>query len=133
LGEREVKVILDTHAFIWWDSEPDKLSPRARSLCEDPQNQLVLSVASLWEMQIKLQLGKLTLSSSLSSIIAAQQEANELHLLAIQPDHTYALDNLPTLHKDPFDRMIVAQAITEGLRLISHDDIVRKYPVDVEW
>lgn len=128
-----MKVILDTHVFIWWDSEPEKLSLRARSLCEDPQNQLVLSVASLWEMQIKLQLGKLTLSTSLSSIVAAQQEANELQLLTIQPDHTYALDNLPSLHKDPFDRMIVAQAITEGLRLISHDDIVRKYPVDVEW
>lgn len=107
-----MKAVLDTHAFIWWDSEPEKLSPRARSLCENPQNQLVLSVASLWEMQIKLQLGKLTLTSALSSIIAAQQEANELQILAIQPEHAYA---------------------TEGLRLISHDDIVRKYPVDVEW
>ena len=128
-----MKYILDTHAFIWWDSEPEKLSKRARSLCEDPQSELVLSVASLWEMQIKSQLGKLRLAASLASIVAAQQEANELQLLAIQPDHTYALDHLPALHKNPFDRMIVAQARTEGLRLISHDDIVRQYPVDVEW
>jgi PIN domain nuclease of toxin-antitoxin system len=128
-----VKLLLDTHVFIWWDSEPARLSPRALSLCEDPENQLHLSVASLWEIQIKSQLGKLRVSRRLSELVSAQQEANGLLLLSILARHTYVLDSLPTHHKDPFDRMIIAQAKSEGLRLVSHDGIVRKYPVDVEW
>jgi PIN domain nuclease of toxin-antitoxin system len=128
-----VKLLLDTHAFIWWDSDPGRLSPRALSLCQDPGNQLHLSVASLWEIQVKSRLGKLKLATPLLDIVAMQQEANGLVLLSIHPTHTYALDALPAIHKDPFDRMIVTQARTEGLRLVSHDEIVRKYPVDVEW
>jgi len=128
-----VKLLLDTHAFIWWDSEPEKLSPRAMSLCQDSGNQLHLSVASLWEIQLKSHLGKLRLSTPLPDIVAAQQEANGLVLLSIHPNHTYALDGLPALHKDPFDRMLVVQALSEGLRLITHDELIRTYPVDVEW
>jgi len=128
-----VKLLLDTHAFIWWDSDPGKLSPRALALCEDPANQLHLSVASLWEIKIKAQLGKLKLSSPLSDIVSAQREANGLFLISLEADHAYALDDLPDHHKDPFDRMIIAQARAEGLRLISHDSIIRRYPVDVEW
>ncbi len=128
-----MKLLLDTHAFIWWDSEPERLSPRALALCQDAKNQIHLSVASLWEIQIKSQLGKLKLSTPLSDIVAAQQEANGLVLLSIHPAYTYALDSLPSLHKDPFDRMIVAQARIEKLRLVSHDETIRKYPVDVEW
>lgn len=128
-----MKLLLDTHAFIWWDSDPGKLSVHALSLCQDSQNQLVLSVASLWEIQIKAHLGKLKLSTPLRDIVATQQEANGLLLLSILPNHTYALESLPPHHKDPFDRMIVAQARSEGLRLVSHDETVRKYSVDVEW
>ncbi len=128
-----MKLLLDTHTFIWWDSDPAKLSARALSLCQDSQNELWLSVASLWEIQIKLQLGKLMLSASLPDIVARQEQANGLFLLSIHPNHTYALHRLPAHHKDPFDRMIVAQALTEKIRLISHDAIIRKYPVDVEW
>ena len=128
-----MKLLLDTHAFIWWDSDPEKLSPRALALCEDRTNQLHLSVASLWEVKIKAQLGKLKLASPLPDLVAAQQEANGLLLINIHADHTYALDDLPNHHKDPFDRMIIAQARAEGLRLVSHDGIIRRYPVDVEW
>ena len=128
-----MKLLLDTHAFIWWDSEPEKLSPRALSLCQDSQNQLHLSVASLWEIQIKSHLGKLKLSTPLPDIVATQQEANGLVLLSIHPEHTYALESLPHIHRDPFDRMIIAQAGSEKMRLITHDEIVRKYPLDVAW
>lgn len=128
-----MRLILDTHVFIWWDSEPERLSPRALSLCRDRENQLHVSVASLWEIQIKSQLGKLKLSTPLPDIVAAQQEANGLVLLSIHPNHTYALDSLPALHKDPFDRMIVAQARTEKLRVVTHDELLRKYPIDTEW
>ncbi len=128
-----MKLLLDTHAFIWWVSEPAKLSTRALSLCQDSDNQLYLSVASLWEIQIKSHLGKLRLSTPLPDIVAAQQEANGFLLLSIHASHAYALDELPALHNDPFDRMLVAQARSEGLHLITHDEIVRKYPVKIEW
>jgi len=128
-----VNLLLDTHAFIWWDSDPARLSSRALALCEDPENQLHLSVASLWEIQIKSQLGKLKLSTPLPDLVSSQQEANGLVLISVQAHHTYALNGLPAHHKDPFDRMIIAQARSERLRLVSHDGIIRKYPVDVEW
>lgn len=128
-----MKLLLDTHAFIWWDSEPGKLSPRALALCEDPANQVHLSVASLWEIKIKQQLGKLVLASPLSEIVKAQQETNGLVLVDVKASHTYALEDLPGHHKDPFDRMIIAQAKAEALCVISHDGIMRKYPVAIEW
>jgi PIN domain nuclease of toxin-antitoxin system len=128
-----MKLLLDTHAFIWWDSAPDEMSERASTLCRDPANELILSVASLWEMQVKAQLGKLTLRKPLRFLVEEQREANGLQLLSIQPEHTFALDSLPLLHKDPFDRIIVAQAKVEGLRLLSHDSIIHEYPVVVEW
>ncbi len=128
-----MKLLLDTHAFIWWDSDPERLSRRALALCQDSRNELRLSVASLWEIQIKMQLGKLKLAARLPDIVAAQQEANELMLVNIAANHVYALDDLPPHHKDPFDRMIIVQAKTEGLRLVSHDKVIREYPVDVEW
>jgi PIN domain nuclease of toxin-antitoxin system len=128
-----MKLLLDTHAFIWWDSEPGELSARASALCMDPENELVLSVASLWEMQVKVQLGKLTLRKPLRCLVEGQQESNGLQLLHIHPEHTYALDDLPFHHKDPFDRIIIAQAKSEGLCLLSHDAIIRKYPITVEW
>jgi PIN domain nuclease of toxin-antitoxin system len=128
-----MKLLLDTHAFIWWDSAPDELSARASALCMDPENELILSVASLWEMQVKAQLGKLTLRGSMRSLVEGQQESNRLQLLPIRPEHTYALDDLPFHHKDPFDRIIVAQAKVEGLCVLSHDSIIRKYPITVEW
>jgi len=128
-----MKLLLDTHAFIWWDSAPDELSERASALCGDPRNELILSVASLWEIQVKAQLGKLTLKKPLRLLVEGQQESNGLQLLPIQPEHTYALDDLPSHHKDPFDRMIVAQARVEGLHVVSHDSIIRQYPVEVEW
>ena len=128
-----MKLLLDTHAFIWWDSMPDRLSDRAAALCMDSENELILSVASLWEMQVKAQLGKLTLKKPLRRLVEGQQESNGLQLLPIRPEHTYALDDLPPHHKDPFDRIIVAQAKIEGLCVLSHDSIIRKYPVAVEW
>ena len=128
-----MRLLLDTHAFIWLDADPEKLSDRASGLCHDPENELFLSVASLWEIQIKSQLGKLKLKSPLRELVNAEKAANGLLVLPIRPEHTYALDDLPCLHKDPFDRMIVAQARTEELRVVSHDAIIKRYPVDVEW
>lgn len=104
-----MKLLLDTHTFIWWDSEPAKLSPRVLALCQDRQNMLLLSVVSIWKMQIKSQLGKLRLALSLKEIVASQQQTNNIELLPITLEHVLALENLPAYHKDPFDRLLVAQ------------------------
>lgn len=98
-----MKLLLDTHAFIWWDSEPEKLSARSLAACQDTTNEILLSVASVWEMQIKQQLGKLKLNSPLAEIVANQQKTNGLEILSVSLEHVLALDRLPSHHKDPFD------------------------------
>jgi PIN domain nuclease of toxin-antitoxin system len=128
-----VRLLLDTHAFIWWDSEPAKLSQHALSLCQDPTNTLVLSVVSVWEMSIKLQLGKLVLALPLADIIASQQQLNQLEVLPVNLQHVLALDGLPGHHKDPFDRLLIAQANVEDVVLISRDTVFGQYPVNVQW
>ncbi|MFL6200413.1 MAG: type II toxin-antitoxin system VapC family toxin [Thermoanaerobaculia bacterium] len=126
-----MKLLLDTHIFIWWDSEPDKLSRPALALCTDSAHELVVSVASLWEIQIKRQLGKLDLRLPLAEIVAHQQETNGVTILPVAQAHVLALDQLPTHHKDPFDRILVAQALVEGATLVSADPVLKSYPVEV--
>ncbi|MFH1113177.1 MAG: type II toxin-antitoxin system VapC family toxin [Pseudomonadota bacterium] len=128
-----MKLLLDTHAFIWWDSEPARLSPLALALCRDSENTLLLSVASTWEMQIKIQLGKLKLGLPLAELIENQQRVNSLGILRIGLEHVLALDQMPSLHKDPFDRLLVAQARVEGANLVTSDPIMANYPVNVIW
>jgi len=128
-----MRLLLDTHAFIWWASEPERLSEKALAACVDTSNVLILSVASVWEMQIKLQLGKLTLSPLLSDLIENQQQANRLEVLPIELSHVLALAALPPHHKDPFDRLIIAQAIEEGAYLVSGDSVFRLYPGRLIW
>jgi len=128
-----MKALLNTHAFIWWTVAPVRLGPEANRLCFDPANQLVLSVASVWEMQIKVVLGKLTLHLPLRRMILDQIQQNGLEVLPVTLDHVLRLDSLPPLHKDPFDRLLVAQALAEGLPLVSHDPVVTQYPLKVVW
>jgi PIN domain nuclease of toxin-antitoxin system len=128
-----MKLLLDTHAFIWWDSEPDKLSPRALRLCQERQNTLLLSVASVWEIQIKLQLDKLKLTLSLADLIESQQQTNNLELLPILVTHVLALQHLPLHHKDPFDRLLIAQSNVEDVVLVSNDPMFAKYTEKVVW
>ncbi len=127
-----MKLLLDTHAFIW-DSDPAKLSPRALALCQDRQNVLLLSVVNVWEMQIKLQLGKLRLTLPLREIIETQQQVNNVEILPITLAHVLALENLPAHHKDPFDRLLIAQAMVEGAVLVSGDPNIARYAVHVVW
>ena len=126
-----MKLLLDTHIFIWWNGNLDLLSPAARSLCEDKANTLVLSLASIWEMQIKYQLGKLTFHQPLAQIIQSQQRDNGIELLPITTEHIYALQKLPAHHRDPFDRLLIAQANAEQLPLITADSAFRQYEVEL--
>jgi PIN domain nuclease of toxin-antitoxin system len=128
-----MKLLLDSHAFIWWSSEPEKLSSRARACCKDSSNILILSVASVWEMQIKLQLGKLLLVAPLRTLIENQQRNNDLQILRIEIEHALALNTLPLHHKDPFDRMLIAQANAEELFVVSKDEVFKTYPVKLLW
>ena len=123
-----MKLLLDTHIFIWWADQPEKLSTAALSALEDEANELLLSVASVWEMQIKIQLGKLKLSLPLKELIRSQQETNELTLLPVALTHVLALDALPLHHKDPFDRLLIAQSTEEDLTLVSADSQFSAYP-----
>lgn len=128
-----MKLLLDTHTFIWWDSELAKLSPRVLALCQDRQNALVLSVASVWEMQIKLQLGKLKLTLPLAELIESQRQTNNLEILPVMLLHVLALQHLPVHHKDPFDRLLIAQANVEDVVLVSNDPAFPRYAVKVLW
>jgi PIN domain nuclease of toxin-antitoxin system len=125
-------LLLDTHTFIWWDSDPTKLSPPALGALQDPTNEILLSVASVWEMVIKSQLGKLRLRLPLADIVT-QQFANGLQVLPVTLDHTLAVEGLSTSHKDPFDRILIAQANVEGAELVSADPVFRQYQVRVLW
>lgn len=100
-----MRLLLDTQIFIWWDSKADRLPATILQMCEDETNTLVLSVASIWEMQIKAQLDKLQLSRPLPQIIGEQQDSNQLELLTVEAAHVFKLQSLPMYHKDPFDRM----------------------------
>jgi PIN domain nuclease of toxin-antitoxin system len=127
-----MRLLLDTHAFIWWDVDPAKLSPLALTLCQNPANTLFLSLTSVWEMQIKIQLGRLQLRLPLRNTIAAQQ-ANGIQILPITVLHIFALEGMPHHHGDPFDRMLIAQANTESMALVSRDPFFSSYSVNVMW
>ncbi len=128
-----MKLLFDTHAFLWWDSEPERLSPMVLALCQDPANVLILSVASAWEIQVKTQLGKLQLTRPLAEIIRDQRQTNGLRVLPIWLKHVLALGDLPAQHRDPFDRLLVAQARAESAILMSRDPLLSLYDVDIQW
>ena len=96
-----MKVLLDTHAFIWWDSDPAKLSPQARAACQDRANLVLLSVASVWEMQIKLQLGKLHLRLALADVVGEQQQTNDIHVLPVALGHVFAWQTCQRITRTP--------------------------------
>lgn len=124
-----MKLLLDTHIFIWWADQPEKLSHSALSALEDEANELLLSVASVWEMQIKIQLGKLKLSLPLKELVKNQQETNDVTVSPVALTHVLALDALPFHHNDPFDRLLIAQSIEEDLTLVSADSQFSAYSV----
>jgi PIN domain nuclease of toxin-antitoxin system len=128
-----MKLLIDTHVFIWLASEPDKLSGKAKEAILSQSNQLYLSLVSLWEMQIKSQLGKLALDVPLSTLWHDQKEMNQIELLPILPEHIWELDALPHIHRDPFDRLIIAQAIKESFIIVSADTAITQYPVTTIW
>jgi PIN domain nuclease of toxin-antitoxin system len=124
-----VKILVDTHVFLWAITDDPRLSDNHRSRYLDPKNDLYLSVASLWEMLIKVGIGKLSVPVPAATYLLKQMEKNRLSALGIQHSHLAELETLPPLHKDPFDRMIVAQARAERMPLMTADPGLREYDV----
>lgn len=128
-----MKLLLDTHTFIWWDKAPERLSGRALRAIARSSSEVFLSVVSLWEMAVKSAAGKLELRGTVRERIDAQLEQNALRLLSIEPAHVWALDELPGVRGDPFDRMLAAQAAHEGMVLVTRDPRMRELRVRTLW
>src|SRR5271169_4325776 len=122
-----MKLLLDTHLLLWAAGEPDRLSAEARSLIDNPENELLFSAASLWEVAIKRSLGRNDFKVD-GRLLRRGLLDNGYSELPIVSDHVVAIESLPTLYKDPFDRVLVAQATVEGVTLLTIDSLVAQYP-----
>jgi PIN domain nuclease of toxin-antitoxin system len=122
-----MKFLLDTHLLLWAAGEPRRLSKRARTLIDDPENELLFSAASLWEVAIKRRLGRDDFKVDVRLLRRGLLD-NGYSELPIISDHVVATDSLPLIHKDPFDRILVAQATFEGVTLLTIDSLVARYP-----
>lgn len=128
-----MRFLLDTHTFIWLESNASALSLTASNFINDPTNELFLSHVSVWEIQVKTTIGKLKSQTTLERRINLAQSKARLLLLPIKLEHIYVLGGLPLHHRDPFDRMLIAQSISEGLPIVSRDSALKQYPVVVVW
>lgn len=128
-----MRVLLDTHAFLWFVLGDEKLSSNARRSIEDPGNEKLVSPASSWEIAIKISLNKYTLSQPYEVFMQKGIAGNSFIILPIELQHTVALTTLPFHHRDPFDRLIIAQAMVESIPVISGDAAFAAYPVTCIW
>lgn len=128
-----MSLLVDTHVLLWLITGDARLSQSARAGFLDPINELFLSAASYWEICIKVGIGKLTLMSDWPAVIDRELTVNGIEWLPITKEHCQTIVTLPFHHRDPFDRIIVAQAICEGLSLLSDDPVLRQYDAPVVW
>lgn len=126
-----MKFLLDTHVLLWAAGQPDRLPARTRRLLRDPRNELVFSAASLWEIAIKRQLGRDGFLVD-ARLLRRGLIDNGYGELAVTSAHAVAIDGLPPIHQDPFDRMLVAQSMVEGITLLTTDPLVAQYPAPVQ-
>ena len=128
-----MKLLLDTHSFLWFISGSSRLSSTPRQLIEEATNQPYLSIASLWEMAIKMSLGKLSLTQPFAKLIPEQMRVNGVELLNMSIDHIAIVVDLPFHHRDPFDRLLIAQALVEQLPIVSADPAFDAYGIERLW
>jgi PIN domain nuclease of toxin-antitoxin system len=128
-----MRLLVDTQAFLWWVDDSSKLSRKARRAIAEPGNECLFSLASCWEMAIKSSLAKLRLDQPIDTFIPAQLSANRFSLLEIGFRHTARVAKLPFHHRDPFDRLLVAQALEQGLTIVTSDPVFPKYGVKRLW
>ncbi len=128
-----MKLLLDTHAFLWWIGDDARLSAPAREAIADPGNEVSFSVASAWELAIKSSLGRFDPEGNLGSFLGEQVRHNSFRVLPVSLAHAVEVSSLPGHHRDPFDRLLVAQALVEKLILVSRDPQLRKYAAPILW
>ena len=128
-----MRLLLDTHTFLWFIGGDAALSPYARQLIEDRTNERLLSIASLWEMAIKVSLRRLTLCLSFTDLVTEHVYGNAIELLEMRPNHLDVLTTLPFHHKDPFDRIIIAQGQAENIPIVSRDPVFDDYAIRRLW
>lgn len=128
-----MRLLLDTHSFLWFVTEDPKLSISARRIIATGSNELLLSVACVWEIAIKVSIGRLPIPAPLDTFIPEQLRINRIGLLPIELKHIFEVTRLPLHHRDPFDRLLIAQALTEGLPIVSADPAFDSYSVQRPW
>ena len=128
-----MKLLLDTCAFLWIAQDSPELSPEARGLFQEPDNEIFLSAASAWEIAIKHALGRLPLPEPPDRFVPAQRKLHGITSLSIEEEATLHLDRLPSLHRDPFDRILICQAIVGGMAILTPDPLIIRYPVRTMW
>jgi len=128
-----MRVLLDTHTFLWFGDDSPQLSATARSLLVDPENIRMLSIASLWELAIKVSQDRMTFNLPFSRWVVEGLTRTEIALLGISVQHLNAVSTLPFHHRDPFDRMLIAQSVVEGIPIVSADEAFDAYPVSRPW
>lgn len=128
-----MKLLVDTHALLWFALGDTKMPQSARDLIADPDNRIWVSPASHWEIAIKISTGKYTLPIPFTDFFEQAMRGNGFQTLSILPEHTNVLTTMPFHHRDPFDRLMVAQAIAEGMDLVSADGVLDQYQVTRHW
>ena len=128
-----MRSLIDTHALLWWLRNDPRLSPRANAVLTDPASDLLFSVAGAWEIAIKCALGQLQLSIDPATYVTTQLQINGIEPLVIELNHALAVYSLPLHHKDPFDRLLIAQAMVEHLPIITADPQIARYGVEIIW
>jgi PIN domain nuclease of toxin-antitoxin system len=128
-----VRLLLDTAPFLWWITDSERLSERARELLSSAENEVFFSAVSSWELVIKASLGRVTLPEKAERFIPKQVAVNGFQILPIHLRHTLRVAGLPRHHSDPFDRLLVAQALVEGFTLLSGDRQIKRYSAPIAW
>ncbi|MBW4630966.1 MAG: type II toxin-antitoxin system VapC family toxin [Iphinoe sp. HA4291-MV1] len=128
-----MRLLLDTHTFIWFFTGNTKISNQVRVLIENEDNEKLLSTASVWEMAIKQSTGKLSFHLPFKIFIEQQLKLNDFNLLDINLDHLSVVATLPLYHRDPFDRLLIAQSIVEKIPILSTDSALDAYPIERLW
>jgi PIN domain nuclease of toxin-antitoxin system len=128
-----MRALLDTHAFLWWITDSPRLSSRVREIIADGRNELFFSAASGWEIGIKARLGRVEIPGDLERFLTEQLSQNAIQVLPIYLSHALRTYTLPGHHRDPFDRLLVSQALLERLPIMSADSQISRYPVETIW
>ncbi|MBF0328372.1 MAG: type II toxin-antitoxin system VapC family toxin [Nitrospirae bacterium] len=128
-----MKALLDTHVFLWWVMDDERLTIFVRDFISNEKNELFLSAASCWEMMIKAKLGRIKFPDSAEKFIPAQMRQNNINGLPVHISHALHMYSLPDKHKDPFDRILIAQAQAERIPIVTNDSLIADYDIRVIW